>query len=253
MLVEAVARRLDGEMRDALARQRSPDPRGAAPDRAWSGRLRASSPGEKMPSVPTLAALRPSVVQMWRTKWTVEDLPLVPVTAAMVAGCDAGEGRGHQRHAPARIGVADDDDRRDRAAAARHRARRGSRPHRASPHRRRRPRRPGGCRPARQTGSRARPCASRGSGRQERDRSLATREMEASRRAALARMSSLSSNATHSRWGCGRGLVGTGPDRQSLALFLDAAMARVRRHELRRRAPAPAPASRRSRWAAGPA
>ena len=40
-----------------------------------------------MPSVPTLAALRPSVAQMWRTKWTVEVLPLVPVTAAMVAGC----------------------------------------------------------------------------------------------------------------------------------------------------------------------
>ena len=44
-------------------------------------------PGETMPSVPTLAASRPSAVQMWRTKWTVELLPLVPVTAAMVAGC----------------------------------------------------------------------------------------------------------------------------------------------------------------------
>ena len=43
-------------------------------------------PGETMPSVPTLAALKPSALQIWRTKCTVDDLPLVPVTAAMVAG-----------------------------------------------------------------------------------------------------------------------------------------------------------------------
>ena len=55
----------------------------------WSGVVRPASrvkPGETMPSVPTLAALRPSALQIWRTKCTVEDLPLVPVTAAMVAG-----------------------------------------------------------------------------------------------------------------------------------------------------------------------
>jgi len=63
--------------------------------RSWwsctgSGVVRPASrvrPGEKVPSVPTLAAFRPRFAQMWRTKWTVEDLPLVPVTAAIDAGC----------------------------------------------------------------------------------------------------------------------------------------------------------------------
>ena len=68
-------------------------------------------PGEKMPSVPTLAAFRPRLAQMWRTKWTVEDLAVGAGHGRDRRRLRAGEGGRHQRHAAARIGVADDDDR----------------------------------------------------------------------------------------------------------------------------------------------
>ena len=44
--------------------------------------------GETTPTVPMLAAPKPIVLQIWRTKAATEVLPLVPVTAAMV-GCTA--------------------------------------------------------------------------------------------------------------------------------------------------------------------
>src|SRR3954469_16952373 len=44
-------------------------------------------PGAVMPSVPRLAALWPRSSQSCRANWTVEVLPLVPVTAATEAGC----------------------------------------------------------------------------------------------------------------------------------------------------------------------
>ncbi len=44
-------------------------------------------PGAAMPSVPRLAAGRPSRRHIWRMKSTTEVLPLVPVTAATLAGC----------------------------------------------------------------------------------------------------------------------------------------------------------------------
>ena len=40
-----------------------------------------------MPSVPRLAAFKPKLRQICRAKLTVELFPLVPVTAAIVAGC----------------------------------------------------------------------------------------------------------------------------------------------------------------------
>src|SRR5579883_1943173 len=46
-------------------------------------------PGAMMPSVPRLAAGVPVCCQIWRVKAATEVLPLVPVTAAIVAGCGA--------------------------------------------------------------------------------------------------------------------------------------------------------------------
>src|SRR5712671_7237388 len=183
-----------------------------------------------MPSVPTLAALRPSICQMWRTKCTVEDLPLVPVTAAMVAGCRpakaaaisatrrrglvartttmAGSSGGSSASKAARIATAPRP-----TASAMNAAPSWREPARAAN------RKPGftlresRVRPER-TGSRVK----------------AAGDAVAS---ALTRMSSLSSNAAHSRCGCGRRLVRAGRCRQRLALILRA-MACVRRHELRR-------------------
>ena len=45
-----------------------------------------SQPGAMMPKVPTEAALSPNPDQICRVKSAVEVLPLVPVTATMVAG-----------------------------------------------------------------------------------------------------------------------------------------------------------------------
>ena len=42
--------------------------------------------GVVTPSVPMLAARSPAMRQIWRVISTVEVLPLVPVTATMVAG-----------------------------------------------------------------------------------------------------------------------------------------------------------------------
>ncbi len=54
--------------------------------------------------VPMLAACRPSAVQIWRVKAATEVLPLVPVTAAMVAGLAREEARRRQRERAPRIG-----------------------------------------------------------------------------------------------------------------------------------------------------
>src|SRR3569833_297045 len=53
-----------------------------------------SSPGMSpsrvsMPTVPTLAALKPEASQICRTNETIDDLPLVPVTPTIVSGCGA--------------------------------------------------------------------------------------------------------------------------------------------------------------------
>ena len=233
-------------MRDAFARQRREIGVELHRDRASSGRPSRVKPGETMPSVPTLAAFRPSAVQMWRTKWTVEDLPLVPVTAAMVAGCTPGERGRHQRDAAARIGIAHDDDRPDRAAAARHRVRPGSptAPRLTASATKAAP----SWRCARQGGEQEAglgPCGSRESGRQEPDRA-ATRDGGC--RVGARRMSSLSRNATHSR-------VRPPPDRDRAA---PAAPCVARRRDGARSpartgaaAPAPEQGSTRSRAAAG--
>src|SRR5258707_9855475 len=183
-----------------------------------------------MPSVPTLAALRPSVCKMWRTKCTVEDLPLVPVTAAMVAGCRpakaaainatrrrgllartttmAGSSGGSSASKAARIATAPRPTASATNAAPSWRA-----PARAANRKPGLTLRESRVRPER-TGSRGEAAGDAGA-------------------SALARMSSLSSNAAHSRCGCGRRLVRAGPCRERLARLLRA-MACVRRHELRR-------------------
>ena len=66
--------------------------------------------GDTRPMVPMLAASSPSAVQIWRVKAATEVLPLVPVTAAIVAGWRGIEfGRG-QRERAARIGNLDQRD-----------------------------------------------------------------------------------------------------------------------------------------------
>ena len=55
-----------------------------------SGVVRLPSPGASVvcsPSVPMLAARLPNAAQSWRVNTATELLPLVPVTAATVAGC----------------------------------------------------------------------------------------------------------------------------------------------------------------------
>ena len=88
--------------------------------------------------VPMLAAACPSAAQIWRVKAATEVLPLVPVTAAIIAGWRGIEfGRGERQRAP-RIGDLHEGDavrqrlrgRRsaiDRRRAGRHRLRRRKR------------------------------------------------------------------------------------------------------------------------------
>ena len=45
------------------------------------------SPSTQVPRVPSDAALRPQVRQIWRVKSATEVLPLVPVTQTTTAGC----------------------------------------------------------------------------------------------------------------------------------------------------------------------
>src|SRR5580698_90963 len=183
-----------------------------------------------MPSVPTLAALWPSVCQMWRTKCTVEDLPLVPVTAATVAGCRpakaaaisatrrrgllarmttmVGSSGGSSASKAARIATAPRPTASATNAAPSWRA-----PARAANRKPGLTLRESRVRPER-TGSRGKAAGDAGA-------------------SALACMSSLSSNAAHSRCGGGRRLVRAGCCRQRLARLLRA-MACVGWHELRR-------------------
>ena len=161
---------------------------------------------------------------MWRTKCTVEDLPLVPVTAAMVAGCrpakvaaiSATRRRGLASRTTTMRGI----ERRQHGVGAR----RGSPPRRASPRRRRTPRRRRRSRRGLRTGSRAGPCGSRASGRREQDRAAGRQ---------------------------GRGGVGarphelTQPQRDALPLRPPPSV--------RRRAPAAPCARLRPRWRASPA
>ena len=75
-----------------MARWVTPSPASSS-SRRWSPtgsgvvRLPATvRPGAVRPSVPMLAALRPSRVQIWRTNAATDVLPFVPVTATIVPG-----------------------------------------------------------------------------------------------------------------------------------------------------------------------
>ena len=84
VLVEAVRRGLDGQMRDAFAGQLGRASRAASPDRASSASRRRAPSGLTTPMVPSEAALWPSAAKIWRVNSATEVLPLVPVTATIV-------------------------------------------------------------------------------------------------------------------------------------------------------------------------
>ena len=108
-LLQAVARRFERQMGDAVLGERS-------------ARIACSSIGSGVVWFERLGAARADdadraeargaeallPVQSWRTKEATEVLPLVPVTATTVLGWRAEEARGDQRKATARILVLDD-------------------------------------------------------------------------------------------------------------------------------------------------
>ena len=73
-------------MRDAVAGEPIERALQARPDRASSASRRSPRVGVTRPMVPMLAASWPSAAQIWRVNAATEVLPLVPVTAAIVAG-----------------------------------------------------------------------------------------------------------------------------------------------------------------------
>ena len=85
-LLEAVARRLDREMRHLGAGEVGQDL--VQLDRIGRGQVAVHDmvPGATRPIVPRLAALWPAFSQICRRKTVTEVLPLVPVTAATVRG-----------------------------------------------------------------------------------------------------------------------------------------------------------------------
>ena len=93
MLIEAVRRRFQRQMRDALARQLVE--RAVQFDRVGRGeRAVCFALGRHHADGADAGGRRPSADQIWRVKAATDVLPLVPVTAAIVAGWRGKNGGG---------------------------------------------------------------------------------------------------------------------------------------------------------------
>ncbi len=101
VLVETVAGGFDGKAIGRHPASTSPAVRRSPPDRGVVCDRGISPAGDTSPTVPRLAAGLPSAVQISRRKATMEDLPLVPVTAATMSGC-APKKAAAKRASPAR-------------------------------------------------------------------------------------------------------------------------------------------------------